>query len=171
VISVDFSTVNGSAIGAADVRVPSDFTPARGTLTFAAEDDAAKRLPIEVRGDRTHEDDESFLVELTSVDNANLGSSQAEIKIVDNDPVPALSISGTTVREGKSGATTAELSVNLSNPTSSDVTFTVSTSDGTASAGSDYQAIRVRPGSIPAGQSTTSTSWATRRSSPTKRCS
>jgi hypothetical protein len=55
-------------------------------------------------------------------------------------PPPTLSINDVTVTEGNSGATIAQFSVALSAATSSTVTVSFATADGTATAGTDYAA-------------------------------
>jgi hypothetical protein len=66
---------------------------------------------------------------------------------------PAISIHGVNVTEGNTGAVTAAFTVTLSRPAAVDVTVHYATADGTAAAGSDYQAAS---GTliIPAGQTT-----------------
>lgn len=55
-------------------------------------------------------------------------------------PLPTLSVSDSSVTEGDSGATSLDFSVSLSRSSSSDVSVAYATSDGSASAGSDYTA-------------------------------
>src|SRR5262249_42084386 len=55
-------------------------------------------------------------------------------------PPPTLAINNLSVTEGNSGTTGAVFAVSLSAPSSSPVTVQYATADGTASAGSDYQA-------------------------------
>src|SRR5262249_46779209 len=55
-------------------------------------------------------------------------------------PPPQLSIAGVSVTEGNSGTTTAVFTVTLSPPATQTVTVHYATSDGTATAGSDYTA-------------------------------
>jgi hypothetical protein len=65
--------------------------------------------------------------------------------------MPALSISDVTIPEGDTGTVTANFTVALSAPSGRDVTVTVATANGTATAPGDYQP-RSGPVTIPAGQ-------------------
>jgi ELWxxDGT repeat protein len=76
-------------------------------------------------------------------------------KLVDDQtqPSPALSIKDVTVAEGNSGTRSATFTVTLSAASILPVTVQYATANGTATAGSDYQA-RGGTLSIPAGQTT-----------------
>jgi predicted extracellular nuclease/sugar lactone lactonase YvrE len=67
--------------------------------------------------------------------------------------LPALSIAEIRVPEGNSGTKTAVLTVNMSRVATSIVTFNVASSNGTATAGSDYVAVNLSNVSIPVGAS------------------
>jgi hypothetical protein len=56
-------------------------------------------------------------------------------------PTPTLSINDVTVAEGNSGVTPATLTVSLSTPAPATVKVNFATQDGSAQAGSDYQAV------------------------------
>jgi hypothetical protein len=66
-------------------------------------------------------------------------------------PPPAVSVSDATVTEGNTGTVNATFTVTLSAPSAQTVTVQYATANGTATAGSDYQA-RSGTLSIPAGQ-------------------
>ncbi len=70
-------------------------------------------------------------------------------------PLPTVSVTGGSIVEGNSGSAYEEFTVTLSAPRFNQVSVSYSTSDGTASAGSDYQA---SSGTIliPAGSTTAS---------------
>ena len=82
-------------------------------------------ITIETVEDSIHEEDESY--EISIGDASGLGT------ILDNDPTPTLSISGTTVIEGND----AVITINLSNPSSEDTVVDIATTDDTADS-SDY---------------------------------
>jgi hypothetical protein len=69
---------------------------------------------------------------------------------------PALSIGDVAISEGDSGAKVMTFTVNLSQASSSNVGFSIGTANGTATAGSDYVALPLTTGSIPAGQTSQS---------------
>ena len=66
---------------------------------------------------------------------------------------PYLSLSDPTVTEGNSGTTNANFTLTLAQASNVDLSFNYNTSDGTATAGSDYQAASGTL-TIPAGQTT-----------------
>ena len=68
-------------------------------------------------------------------------------------PVPSVSINDSTVTEGNTGTVAATFTVTLSVPSAQPVTMQYATANGTATAGSDYQA-RSGTLTIPAGQTT-----------------
>jgi Calx-beta domain/FG-GAP-like repeat len=85
------------------------------------------------------------------------GYSSGAIAILLNDGnwpvVPAISISDVTVTEGNIGTTSAVFTVSLSAPSSETITVSYTTTDGAATADSDYQAASGTL-TIPAGQTT-----------------
>lgn len=82
-VSIDFATVNGSALGR------SDFVRSSGVLIFGDADDNDQQISIQIVDDAENEPDESFQVTLTNVQGgASLGlATQFFITIVDNDPL------------------------------------------------------------------------------------
>jgi hypothetical protein len=70
-------------------------------------------------------------------------TSVGEVADLINDtptPTPAMAINNISVTEGNNGTTNAVFTVNLSAPSASLVTVQYATANGTATAGSDYQA-------------------------------
>jgi len=114
-----------------------DYVAKSGTVTFAA-GETSKTITVLVNGDRIGESDESFSVNLSNPTSANLSTSQA-IGVILNDE-PYASINSTTVVEGNTGTTNAIFTVTLSAASDVPVTVTFATADGSALAGSDYQA-------------------------------
>ena len=80
-VSVDYKTKNGNAIEGAD------YTPAMGTLTFAAGETGSKTIKIRIVNDQAAEPDESFEVSLSNpTGGATLDMvSKATVTIVDDD--------------------------------------------------------------------------------------
>jgi hypothetical protein len=85
-VTVQFSTANGSAIS------PHDYSAQSGTLSFAA-GETQKTITIAVRGETTHEIDETFFVNLSSPSGANLGDSQG-VGLILNDDSPQFIVTG-----------------------------------------------------------------------------
>ncbi len=133
-ITVAMATGNGTATSG------SDYTARTDTLTVAA---GVTSLPftVSVLGDTSDELDETFLVNLTSPTNATIGDGQATVTITDDDAAPSLSVADVTVTEANAGNNTATFTLTLSAATSRAVTVDYTTADGTALAGSDYDAL------------------------------
>ncbi len=143
-ITVDFATASGSAVA------PGDFAAQEGTLTFAA-GETSKQVVVPVAGDKLVEGDETFTLELSAADGANIADGTGTGTIVDNDVAPSLSVDDVKVTEGNAGTVDATFTVKLSGESAEDVTVKYATEDGTAKAGEDYTATSGTL-TIPAGQ-------------------
>lgn len=135
-VTVAFQTADGTATAG------SDYTAKSGTLIFAA-GETSKTIDVAIGGDTVVEADETFLVHLTSATGATIATPQATGTIVNDDqppPLPSISISNATVTEGNSGTVNMVFTVTLSQASTSPVTVKYATADGTAVAGSDYNA-------------------------------
>jgi CSLREA domain-containing protein len=133
--TVNYATSNGTATAGAD------YTATSGTLSFAS-GDVSKTFSITIINDSLNEPNETVNLTLSSVTgNAALGTpSTAVLTIVDDDPLPGLSINDVSVAEGNSGTTNANFTVSLSAASGQTVTVNYATANGTATAGSDYVA-------------------------------
>jgi hypothetical protein len=133
-ITVAHATQNGTAIAG------QDFSSATGTLTFTP-GQTSQTLGVNVSGDTTAEPDETFTVLLANATNATIvKASGAGIILNDDGGVnpPGISVSAGSVAEGHTGESLISFQVSLSAASSSDVTVSYATSDGTAAAGADY---------------------------------
>jgi hypothetical protein len=119
---------------------PGDYSPAEGTLTFGASDEAvSKTVAVAVEGDASDEPTEAFLVNLSSTEPELIADGSALGIVRDDDDPPALSVSDATATEASSGSTGADFQVSLSTPSGKPVSVNYATSDGTATAASgDY---------------------------------
>jgi hypothetical protein len=138
-VTIDYATASGTATVAG-----GDYTPASGTLTFPV-GVLSQPISVTIAGDAVDEPNETFVVNLSSPVNATLADSQATVTITDDDPTPVLTISDVslgegTVNEGNGGTVTATFTVSLSGMSSSTVTASYATANGTATAGTDYVA-------------------------------
>lgn len=80
VITVNYSTANGTAVAG------SDYVAVTGVITFGVNDTTPKQISIVIVDDTAVEGTQSFLLQLTNPTNATLGSpSVASININDND--------------------------------------------------------------------------------------
>jgi hypothetical protein len=144
-ISFQLKTADGSA------RQPGDYASRIGTSTIPA-GQLSTTISLPIVADTTSEPDETFSVDLSN-SIATIARSRGSATIVNDDPIPALSISNATVTEGNSGAVNASLLVALSNPASQTVSVTVATAHGTAKAGPDYTALGQRSSRLPPASS------------------
>ncbi|HYR28009.1 MAG TPA: Calx-beta domain-containing protein, partial [Thermoanaerobaculia bacterium] len=131
-IRLQYTTVSGTAVAGSDFIAKTktiDVPPHGGRVDVVLADDGAPEAP------------EWFSVVLSDVENATLVRTSALVTITDDDiaSIPALSITGPSVREGDSGATPATFTVQLSAASPSRVLVNWRTEDGTAG-NTDYVA-------------------------------
>ncbi|WP_440880723.1 Calx-beta domain-containing protein [Tenacibaculum sp. C7A-26P2] len=152
-VTFDVSTSDGSATAGDDYTAQSSvrYTIPAGSTTVA--------IPVVTINDTTYEPtNETYTVTMS---NVSIGSTPAEVitttdlvgsgTITDlGDSAPTISIDDITVAEGS----TANFTATLSHPSQYDVTFDVSTSDGSATAGDDYTSQSSVRYTIPAGSTT-----------------
>jgi hypothetical protein len=133
-VTVAYATAHGTATAG------SDYTAAAGTLTFAP-GQASKAVTISMLGDILDEADETFFVNLTGPTNATLLDAHGVATILDDDPLPALSVSvGPSLLEHDTAGLTADLTLTLTLAPASgrSVGVAYASADQTAHAGSDY---------------------------------
>ena len=134
VVRVNYATSNGTALSG------SDYNATRGTLAFLV-GQTAQTFTIPIKGDVLDEADETFFVNLSGAVNATLARPQIKATIVDDDAPPALTIGDMKVSEGNSGTRTVTFPLRLSAPSGLPVEVSAFTKNGTAQAGSDYNAL------------------------------
>lgn len=135
-VTVKYATSNGTATAG------SDYLASSGKLTFAA-GETTKSVAVGVVGDTTVEADEKFTVKLSSPSGATISRATATGTIRNDDTaaaLPTLSIADASKSEGNSGTSTMAFTVTLSKASTTPVTVKYATSNGTATAGSDYTA-------------------------------
>jgi hypothetical protein len=145
VVSVRWATEDGAA------RADEDYFPAFGMLVFDP-GEVTKPVEIQVIGDLISELDEHFFVVLSEASNARILKERGRVTILDDDPMPQLSIEDIALVEGDSGTTEARLVITLSSPSSEEVSVKIFTEDGSAVAWEDYIPIigrEVDPDSVP----------------------
>ncbi|VTR96211.1 na-ca exchanger integrin-beta4 : Na-Ca exchanger/integrin-beta4 OS=Trichodesmium erythraeum (strain IMS101) GN=Tery_1772 PE=4 SV=1: Calx-beta: Calx-beta: Calx-beta: Calx-beta: Calx-beta: Calx-beta: PKD: PKD: HemolysinCabind: HemolysinCabind [Gemmata massiliana] len=116
----------------------SDFTPVSGTLTFNP-GETQKTITVLVKRDATYERDERFTVFLQA-DNAVVADGVAEGWIRNDDAAPVVTVDSPNITEGHSGTRTLTFTLALTGSTALPATVDYATADGTAVAGSDYDA-------------------------------
>ena len=121
-----------------DTAGSSDYTVQAATSVTITAGDTAATLEVETATDTVVEGDETFTATIGATSlpaGVSLGTATATATITDDDTATlALNPATVTVAEGG----TASFTVELSNPASSDVTFSWRTAAGTAEAGRDY---------------------------------
>ncbi len=139
-------TAQLSAVSAKNISVPFTVT---GTATGAGTDYTITSSPISINagsttatatvtivGDNYDEADETMILTIDSPTNASQGATLVHTAtITDDDATPTLTLTSVTVGEADSSAT---VTVSMTNYSGSSVTVDYATSNGTATAGSDY---------------------------------
>ena len=129
-VTVQYATADGAA------KAPGDYTAKSGTLTIPPGSTTGDIL-VTIINDTKAEATERFYVNLSSPSaNATISDNQGQCTITDNVKAH-ITINNPTVAEN---AGTAIFTVTLSLQAADDVTVNYATSNGTATAGSDYTA-------------------------------
>ena len=140
-VSFDIATADGTA-----TTVDSDYVAQSLTGQTIAQDSQSYAFSVTVNGDMVAEQNETFSVNVTNVTGATVADGQGQATITNDDgtppppPGPTLSINDVTLAEGNSGTTSFVFTVSLAPTTNKQVNVDYATADGTATAGSDYQA-------------------------------
>src|SRR5262245_15963232 len=130
-VVVPYTTANGSATAGSDYMAASASVIIPAGLT-------SNTFTVMVIGDRVSEATETYYVNLGSPANAAIVDAQGVGTVLDDEP--RVSINDVTTKEGNSGLTAFAFTVSLSVAYDVPVTVDYATADGTATAGSDYQA-------------------------------
>lgn len=132
-VQVTYATASGTATSGAD------YTPVGGSLSFAP-GETTKTFNVPILDDALDEPDETVNLTLSAPQNATLGTpSEAVVTIVDNDEPPTVQFSMADYTANEA-AGTALITVQLSGPSGLATAVDYATSDGSATAGSDYVA-------------------------------
>ncbi len=146
-VTVRYTTHDESAHAGLDYLVP-----ATNVLTFELGGNLEKWIDVPILDDALHEEEETFTLELTDAQGAELGNATGRATIMDNDAAPNISIGPVVyVREGG----IANVYLNLNDASSEPVMVPYSTSDVTATAGEDYEAVSAGSVTIEPGETGT----------------
>ncbi len=144
-ITVNYSTSDGTAIAGLD------YTAKSGTVTFAP-GEISKTVDVALIDDNLNEDAETFFLNLSNPVNAILGKTRVTGTILDNDPLPKLSITGASIIEGNlNDQTIVNITVRLTPASGRPVRFTYRTTSNTATAPDDFVLIASTNELFPAG--------------------
>ena len=130
-ITVDYTTVNGTAVAG------QDFVATSGSLTFAP-GQTSHPIPVPILADGLNEPNETFGVWLSNPTRAFLAQWQGTAVIVDGDPAPTVHLGGTAGPEGDSGTTPFHFPITLTAPSGYTVTAVYETVAQTAVAPADF---------------------------------
>lgn len=141
-VEVAYATADGGATGG------SDFVAISGSLTFPP---GTTTGTIEVRSipDLEREGDETFLVLLSQPVEATLALPEGQGMLADDDGI-LLSVADLAVAEPATGNVTAQVEVSLNKAVAQPVVIELTTRDGSALAGLDYDAVATTV-TLPAG--------------------
>ena len=132
-VSFDIYTDSGTASPGVDF----DSNAVIGQTIAAGQISA--NFAVAIKGDTAVEGHETYTVNLVNAQGVQIADGQAQGRIL-NDDLASLSIGDVSISEGNGGSSTLRFVVTLSAPMPNPVTFDIATSNGTASAGSDYVA-------------------------------
>ena len=133
-VTVDYTTVNGSA------NAPADYVANSGTITFNA-GEVSKQIVVQVVGDIVIEPNETYSVNLSDPTNATIAGSGFGVGTITDDDSRTVTIGNATVTEGNAGTLNATFTVTLSASSGNTVTVNYATADGSATAPSDYLSV------------------------------
>jgi subtilisin-like proprotein convertase family protein len=134
-VSVNYSMSGGTATPG------DDYLPVLSSVSIAP-GLTSREVSVLIYGDVVIEGDETFNLNLSSAVNATIVDAEGTGTIVNDDSeatLPKLTISNASVVEGNSGTTNAVFTVSLSANNQQTVTANYATTNGTATAGNDYQ--------------------------------
>ena len=132
-VTVRLATVAGSATQG------SDYTRRTGLVTFSP-GQTRRTQTFQVIGDDLFEANETFFVDLNTPVGLTIAKARSVITVINDDPAPrpTISVFDAAIREGNAGTTNLGFTVQLSQPSTTPVSFTGTTRNGTATSGSDY---------------------------------
>ena len=144
-VTVNYQTQDGTINPAI---AGTDYTAIASTLLTFNPDETSKPVTVQVSGDTTYEENETFFVNLATPSNATSGDMQGLGTITNDDAQPTISIDDVTHAEGNvSGVdndpdlTNYDFTVTLSNPSYQTITVEYATANNTAAAPSDFNGV------------------------------
>lgn len=130
--SVRFSTVSQTAVAG------KDFFSTNGILTFAP-GVTTQSFAVRIIGNVINEATKTFAVNLSLPTNLTIQKGQGIGSILNEDPLPYLSVSDASVVKPDSGTANLTFNVRLSSPSGQSVTVHFQTTPGSALADVDYR--------------------------------
>ena len=133
VSQVNYQTSDWTAIAGID------YTATSGTLTFAP-GETSKTFNVPILDDSLNEPQKSLKLTLSDPSNVALSVAEATLLIDDDDPLPTIELDQAEYIAVESSGI-ANINVSLNTPSGRTVSIDYATSDGTALAGRDYEAV------------------------------
>lgn len=136
--TVAFATADGSA------HAGVDYLPVSGVLTFAPGRLQTLQVDVPLVGDLDEEPNETFAIRLSAPTGVEIADGHA-VALVQDDDIPQISLSSSSVLEGDAETTSGSVGVSLVTkdgaPTTLAKTVEFATEPGTAEAGVDFIAV------------------------------
>ena len=131
-VTINFATSDGTAVHG------SDYAGYTGSITVPAGETYAV-IPVPVFGDTLAEADETLHVSLTAAVGAVIDVGDAVGTILNDDPLPQLTVNDLSVVEGNPGSPSeAVFTVSMTAPSGQTVSVAYATQQGTATVGGDF---------------------------------
>ena len=143
-VSYNIATANGTAVA------PYDYVSKSLVADTIPAGQLSKTFTVTINGDTAMESNENFAVNLSSPTNATILDSRG-IGTITNDDIPKIYVGNTSVTEGNSGDKVMTFTISLSQAVGTDVTYTATTANGTATS-VDYVPASLSGETNPAGQ-------------------
>lgn len=133
-VTLDYELLNGTATEG------TDYVAGSGTLNYAV-NEYYKTISITINGDEAFEPNEFFRIVLSNAENALIGDGEGILTIYDDDAPVQLYMSDNYVNpEGDDGSQSVTVYAYLTNYTDQTVTVDYTTTNGNATAGTDFEA-------------------------------
>ena len=129
-----YSTTDGTAIA------PGDYTTATNVASSIPAGSTTTTISIPTTNDSVYEADETFTVTLSNPVNATIGTGAGTGTITNDDAPPAIQFSASNYNVGE-GAGTVTITLTKTGSTALVSNVLVTTSDGSATAPADYNAL------------------------------
>jgi VCBS repeat-containing protein len=130
-VTVSYAALPGSALSR------KDFKPKKGTLKFLP-GVTTQTIVVPITGETMSESNETFVVNLNRPVNAVIIHGQGRATILDDDALPAVSLTDMEMVEPNAGASAVSFLVRLSARSGRSVLVDFATADNTAFANNDY---------------------------------
>jgi len=124
-VGVHYQTIDGTAVAG------EDYVAASGILMFWPGEEV-KGIWVEIIGDRLNEANETVTVRLSDPVGVAVGTAEATLTILNDDPAPRISIADASVIEGDSGTRNAAFVVSLYPVSGQAISVNYTTVNGTA---------------------------------------